>query len=446
MSMALVVNGFATLVRDMGTSDAVIQRQNLTQRLLATTFWANVAFGAIAGLLLFLAARLLADFYTTPRLTPVVELMALSFLISGPGIVHQALLTRDLAFRQLALVETGATIAGSVVAIVAAVAGAGVYCLVAQMIAISGLTTIGVWAASRWRPSFEFALDDLRAIRSFTSNIVGYNILNYVARNADYLLIGRYLGAESLGYYTLAYSLLLFPLQMFTYSISRVTFPAYSAIQNDPLRIGRGYLRVAGVIASIVFPLMCGLLVLCDCFVYVVYGKTWSPAIPVIAVLAPVGMVQSIAALNGGIFKARGRADLQLRLELISTIAVVASFAIGLQWGIVGVASGYAIAEVGLLGYPMFAFTLRLLGLRVADLVRAVWRPLGASAVMAIVLLGTRALVSGERSTLGFSLLVFLGATVYLVVSMGVNRPQLTEIARLLRPPRKSDDVVVAGR
>lgn len=446
MSMALVVNGFIDLFRDMGTSTALIQRRELTQRLTSTTFWSNVTLGVSAALVTFAASPLIAGFYESPGLAPVVRLMALSLVIAGVGTVHQALLARDLAFRRLAMVDTVATLGGSVTAVAAAVGGAGVYSLVAGMLATSSLTTIGAWLASHWRPSFQFAIDDLLTIRRFTTNLVGFNILNYLTRNVDYLLIGKYLGAQNLGYYTLAYNLLLFPLQIFTYSVGRVTFPAYSSIQDDPGRIGRAYLRTTGFIASITFPLLFGLLLLCDAFVALVYGKTWSPAAPVIAVLIPVGMFQSIAALVGTIYNSRGRTDLQLKMEALTAVCVITAFWIGLHWGIVGVAVGYAIAEVALLGYPALAVPLRLIGLRVPDLWRTVWRPLLASMVMALTLLAARLLMSGKPGVVGFSLLVLLGAVVYLIVSVVINRRQVSEFIRLLRPARRREEIAVAGR
>src|SRR5262245_32875080 len=154
MSMALVVTTFVDLFRDLGTSAAIIQRKQATQRLLSTLFWANVVFGAIAALVTFLVAPLVADFYKSPAVTDVVRVMALSFLFSGVGLVHQALLARRLSFRRLAKVEIAAAVAGSVTAVVVAAAGGGVYCLTGLLLVTTGVNSVGAWITSRWRPSF----------------------------------------------------------------------------------------------------------------------------------------------------------------------------------------------------------------------------------------------------------------------------------------------------
>jgi lipopolysaccharide exporter len=431
MSMALVVTVFVDLFRDLGTSAAIIQRKQATQRLLSTLFWANVVFGAVAALVTFLVAPLVADFYASPSLTDVVRVMALSFLLSGVGMVHQALLARRLSFRRLAKVEIAAAVAGSVTAVIVAAAGGGVYCLVGLLLVTSGVNSVGAWITSKWRPSFTFALDDIRAVRRFTTNLVGFNLVNYFARNMDYVLIGRFLGAQALGYYTLAYNLLLFPLQMVSDSFARVMFPAYSAIQDDRARIGRTYLRVAAFIASVTFPMMTGLLVLCDVFVDVVYGPSWSPAVPVIAVLAPIGMFQSIATVVGGIYQSQGRTDLQLKVGLVFTALVVVSFAIGLHWGIVGVAAGYAVANL-LIAYPASAIPLGLVGLRFTDLLRVLARPFAASVLMAAVLLAARFALPHELGALALALLVLLGACAYLAACAIVNRQLLSDARRFV--------------
>ena len=176
------------------------------------------------------------------------------------------------------------------------------------------------------------------------------------------------------------------------------------------------------------------------------YGKTWSRAVPVIAVLAPVGMVQSINAMCGSIYKSLGRTRLFVRVEAAVAVVTITSFWVGLHWGIVGVAAGYAVAEILVVGYPTFAIPLRLLGLGVTDLARAVWRPLTASAVMAASLFGARLAEGREPGTVGFLLLVSAGAAVYLAVSAVVNRPQLRQIIRLMRPPGEPERVAVAQR
>jgi PST family polysaccharide transporter len=178
---------------------------------------------------------------------------------------------------------------------------------------------------------------------------------------------------------------------------------------------------------------MVGLLVLCDIFVDVAYGKEWSPAVPVIAVLVPIAMLQSVTSMVGGIFQSQGRTDLQLRVGIVVTAFTLVSFVIGLRWGVVGVAAAYGVAQL-LLAYPACAIPLDLVGLRVSDLLRAVARPLAASAIMGVVLVVARLAMPTPRHVgyLGFSLLVLLGVGTYFLSCVVLNRQLLRDVRRAI--------------
>src|SRR5579885_298881 len=436
MSMAAVFTGFLDLFTELGTTSALIQKDTLTPRLLSTTFWANIAFGFLAGGATFATAPLVAAFYGQPRLVPVLELLSVGFAITSLSLVQRALRSRELAFRNISIAEAVAAIAGSAAAIALAAAGYGVYSLVGLVIVMSAVTTLLLWLMSDWRPTAEFALGDLRSISGFSANLMAYNIVNYLGRNVDYLLIGRFLGAQQLGYYTLAYNLLLFPVQYVTLTVGRVTFPVYASIQDDNRRLANAYLRVAGTLAALSFPLMLGLLAVCDVFVRTVYGARWAPAIPVVAILAPVGLIQSISAMNGSVYKAKGRADLMLRVGGGFSAVAVASFFLGLRFGMVGVAAAYAVTAIVLFGYPLFSIPLRLIGLRFADLLRAIRYPLAASVTM-IAGLGLLRLAVPQLASAGAAgllVLVAAGSALYFGAIVVLNRSQLREMWLLIRP------------
>ena len=434
LSMGLVVLTFVNLFSDLGTSAAVVQRAAPTQRLLSTTFWTNLALGTLATGLVAAAAPLVARFYRTPDVVGIVRLMSISFVLLGAGLVQQALLVKGLRFKQLAVIETGAAVCGSAAALSAAGAGAGAYSLVAQVLVTAMLTSTGVWIASEWRPSRAFSIDDLRSLRKFSSNLVGFNLVNYFARNADYLLIGRYLGAQSLAYYTLGYNLLLLPLQMLTYVVSRVMFPAYSLIQEDSHRIARAYRRTVFAISTVTFPLMLGLLVTADLVVRVVYGSHWSRAVPVVMLLAPVGAIQSIVALNGSIYQAKSRTDLQLRVGVVFSAMAVISFFVGLHWGIVGVAAAYAVATAVATPYPLLAVPLRLVGLKLRDVASDLRGPVVSSAVTAAAVALLRlGLPSTIPAAARLTVLVAFATAVYPGAAVLLSRSSLRETWGLFR-------------
>lgn len=433
MSMAVVVIGFVNLFKDLGTASAVVQRRDPTEGFLSSVFWVNVVFGFLAMAVLFAGAPILASFYREPRLVPILEVLSLTFVISGLSILQQAIFERNLAFRALAKVEISAIVSGSIVGIALALLGAGVWSLVGQALAIATVTTALLWASSAWRPKAIFRWREIRSVSGYSLNFAGFNVLNYVMRNADYLLIGRFLGAQDLGYYTLAYRLLLYPVQNISWVISRVMFPVLSQIQDDNVRIGRVYLRVCGIVAMIAFPIMFGLWALAEPLILTVFGSRWTPVVLLLMILAPVGLIQSIATTVGVIYQVKGRTDWMLYWGIGSSVLVMAAFVTGLPWGILGVAAAYAIVSVILI-YPNFAIPFRLIDMRVRELGTVLWRPFVCSSLMLLALLGLKAaLPIGLSSGATLGILVSASIFTYALVSWMVNRDQVQQILDTIR-------------
>jgi PST family polysaccharide transporter len=433
VSMAMVVVGFVGIFKDLGTAAAVIQRKELSEALLSSIFWLNAGFGLLAMLVLFLLAPLAGALYHEPRVVAVLQLLSLSFIVSGFGALHQALLERHLFFDTLAKLELASVSTGSVVGIGLALSGAGVWSLVFQSLTTAAVATVLLWISSSWRPQWVFQRREIAAIGRFSLNLTGFNIFNYFARNADYLLIGRYLGAQQLGFYTLAYRMLLFPLQNITTVVGRVMYPVLSTMQDDDRRFASIYLKVCAAIALIAFPLMAGLLVLAEPIVLSFFGGSWSPVILLIMIFAPVGMIQSIGATVGGIYQVKGRTDLMFRWGIGAGSLAIAAFVVGLNWGIVGVAGVYAIVAF-ILFYPSFAIPFRLVNMSFAQLLNAL-RPsfLNTSLMVLALALFISVLPPLSSNELFLLLTVPLGVAVYFTASWLTNRAELRELWSMFR-------------
>ena len=444
LGMAMVVIAFIEIFKDLGTTAALIQKKELSEALLSSIFWVNVGFGILAMVVLFFGAPLGGLFYREPGVVAILRVLSLSFFISSLSILQQALLQRSLDFQALAKVEISAVVCGAVVGIGLAWYGAGVWSLVFQSLTTVSVTTIFLWLSSSWRPQWIFHWQEVKSVSSFSSNLVGFNIFNYFSRNADYLLIGRYLGAQNLGYYTLAYRILLFPLQNISAVIGRVMFPVYSSIQDDNRRFSSIYLKIAVTIALITFPMMFGVLALAKPFILVVFGAKWQPTILLIMIFAPIGLAQSIITTVGAIYQSKSRTDWLFRWGIGSGVFVVIAFVIGLQWGIVGVAVAYAIASVSLF-YPNFAIPFRLIDLKFMKLIQALYKPFINSLIMFLAIMLLKYFLPNELSNqLVLGLSVGMGIMVYAFMSWLISREQfkeLWELWELTRFAKKDQDV-----
>jgi O-antigen/teichoic acid export membrane protein len=433
LGMAMIVIGFVMLFRDLGTAAAIIQKKDLDEEILSSVFWANVIIGVAITVVLYLGAPLVASFFKEPDLIPVVRILSFSFLFACLGILQQSLLERSMAFPKLGRIEIASILVGSVVGITMALLGFGVYSLVCQSMSSIFINTLLLWMLNRWRPRLIFKWHVVKEIGGYSANLTAFNVLNYFTRSADYLIVGRFLGAELLGYYTIAYRLLLYPLQSIAIMIGRVVFPLYSQLQEQEERFQRAFLKITSSVALIMFPMMLGILAVARPFVYAAFDDQWGPVIRLIVILAPAAMLSSVLVNVGSIYKAKGRTDWMFRWAIVGAVVRVSAFIIGLRWGINGVAGGYTVA-IAVLFYPTLAIPFRLIHLQMSRLLKDISMPLVTSVVMcAAVYLIEVSLRGHLRSGLTLGVCIAAGVGIYLILNLTLNRPQSMEVLGLLR-------------
>jgi O-antigen/teichoic acid export membrane protein len=385
LAMATVATNFAFLLRDMGTAAAVVQKENLTEETTSTVFWLNVGMGLFLTLALVIASPFFASYFRIDRLAPVLCLLSVVFPITSASAVHQSLLERRSGFKTLARIEIVSSIVGLVIAITLAYLGFGVYSLVWNTLASAICSSLQLWTSSSWRPKKIWNMIEFKSLWGFSGNLTGFNFINFFARNADSMVIGRVLGSVQLGIYSQAYKVMMFPLQSMSYVAGRALFPVMSRQQAERDKMAVLYFRSLRLIATLTAPMMAGLWLLREPFVAIALGKQWGEVPIVLAWLAPVGFLQSLISTTGSVFMSTGRTDLMMRLGLLGTILQVGSFFIGVNWGIEGVACCYLIANI-LNGIPHFYFAVKQLHSNLMGLVRAIWQPVLFSIVMVAIL------------------------------------------------------------
>jgi PST family polysaccharide transporter len=369
--------------------------------------------------------------YQETRVISVLQALSATLFISSFGILQQSLLERSLSFNSLAKLELASVIFGALVGVGLALVDAGVWSLVFQSLATVSLSTILLWSSSSWRPRLELHWTEVKSVSRFGLNLAGFNIFNYFTRNADYLLIGRYLGAQDLGYYTLAYRVLLVPLQNISTVIGRVLYPVLSSAREDKVRFTGIYLKVIRNIAIVTFPLMLGLLALAEPLVQTFFGEAWQPVVLLIVIFAPVGLIQSIATTVGSIYQAMGKTDWMLRWGISSGILAIFAFVIGIRWGIAGVGISYAIVSF-ILAYPGFSIPFRLINLTVPKMLKQIFPSfLNGGIMFAVVLLLQGTLLASLPVGAGLVYSTVAGVLVYGLSSWMTNRAQILELWNL---------------
>ena len=322
---------------------------------------------------------------------PLFQVISLTFLFYALGSTQGALLIRDMRFRSLEVRSVIASGVAGAVAITFALLGAGSWAIVAQQLTITAVSTILCWRASSWRPRLLWSRTSARQLTGFSSWIVGSRLLSYVNGNVDNYLVGRYVGSAGLGAYAIAYNIMLVPLTRLAAPVQEVFYPALTKLR-DPIRVGETWLRSTKLVALIAVPAFAGMAVVAPDFVKVVLGDQWDESVRVLQILCWVGILQCVVWQAASVYNALDRTAAGFRFTVVAAVVTTAAFAIGVNWGIVGVAVANAIVSTALAPY-FLSVPLRETGVRPLRFLGAIAGVVQASVVMAVVLFALRAFV-----------------------------------------------------
>jgi PST family polysaccharide transporter len=382
-SILMIFVTFLQIFSSMGTSQAVIHLEQPDQRMLSSIFYFNLATGILLFALLYVSAWPISIFFSNPDLVHLLQIIALSFVITAIGLVQKALLEKSMQFKRVITIETISLSVSTIAGCVSAISGMGVYSFLIMSISNAAMATFALWFSTHWRPSFNFSIEDIKKVWSYSFNLTGFSVINYFARNSDNFLIGKFIGSGALGIYSVAYKVMLYPLENVSHVIVRVLFPAFSEVKHDNVRFKAGYLKAITFIALVTFPVMLGLLAIADNFVNVIFGDKWQQMAVLLVILVPIGLMQSIVTTVGSIYMAKGTTALMLKIGTLNSFVTVLAFIVGLPYGIEGMAIAYAIANLIML-YPNLKISWRQIDLGVFDGLAKLWPFLFSSLLMAV--------------------------------------------------------------
>jgi O-antigen/teichoic acid export membrane protein len=431
--MAFVFSNLLTTFADPSLGAALVQRPEITEEDRSTVFWTTLAVGLLCTALGVGVSGLIADFFHQPEVGPLFAVLSIGFTLFALSATQTALLTRELAYRRLQIRDMVSIVFGAIVGIVFAAAGFGAWAIVSQNVAFFAASAVLIWTLSSWRPRLVFSTRSVRELGSFGIKLLGSRFLSYANLNADNLLVGRFLGGQALGNYSLAYNVMFTPMVRLGLPFQQVVFPAYAKLQSDPERLGAAWVRSKRLAAAVLAPAFLGIFVTAADLVPVVFGEKWHAVVPVLQLLCLAGLAHTFVTLNWSVLQACGRAGVLLRLNLLYTVVTVAAFALGLHWGIVGVAACYAVAR-WLLVLPDTWITVRPLALNVLESLRGSGVAIPVAAVSAAAAYGIRALLVGQGvGSVGRLVLVLAAGGALYVGLLLVAAPDLVAEIKGLR-------------
>ena len=369
VALALAVVAVGEVFREFGLSAAAVQAKSLNPRQRDGLFWVNAYLGATLTLTVAVGAPVLALAFSEPRLTPIARVLALTFLLNGCAAQFRAGLQRQLRFSALASVDVVSQLLAALIGVVLALRGAGYWALVAQQVSQAAAALLLVVVLGGWLPRRPSRGEGLRPFLRYGWNYLGGQLIAYLGKNADSLVIGAHFGPVPLGYYNRAYQVLMGPLGQLRAPTTTVALPILSRLQDDQRRYGEYVVRGQVALGYTFLPAIAIAAGAADPLVRVVLGDRWLPVVPIFAALACAAIFDTLPYVGYWVYLSRGLTPHLLRYTAAATALRIACIAIGSTWGPVGVAVGIAAAAGA--SWPLSLWRLsRLTPLPLAALVR----------------------------------------------------------------------------
>ena len=350
-AMVMSIAGIAEVFRDFGLSQAAVQAPVLTEHQRSNLFWINSAIGATLAVAVFLSSWAIAALYGQEELAPLAQLASVAFLLNGLATQFRASLNRALRFRSLAITDVAAAAVGLGVGVSTGLAGAGPWALVAQLLGGSFATLVLVVCFGGWLPGLPRRGVPVGGFIRFGWNMVATQMVTYVGNNVDTVVIGVRFGAAQLGIYNRAFQLVMNTANQLRAPITHVAVPILSRLQAEGAKywefvrvgqVGLGYT----IVVVLAFVIGAGV-PLTD----LLLGPGWAAAAPVLSLLAVAAVFQTLNSASYWVYISKGITGPLFRYNLVSVTIKIACILIGSQWGVIGVAVGYAVAPT--LSWPI---------------------------------------------------------------------------------------------
>jgi O-antigen/teichoic acid export membrane protein len=434
-AMTQVVLTLLNMLNGYGLASGLIQQPDASRREIRQLFGMLVVLNVGLGLAQVALAPLAAAYYRQPLVADLLRVQALLYLTTPFVALPYALLARGMDFHRQAAVNVAASIAGAGAALGGALAGWGVWTLVAAPAALFATRAVGMTVAARaylW-PSFDFR--GAGHLARYGGLMAASQLFWFAQSQADVLIAGRHFSAHALGIYTTA----LFLAQIFVAKVvpplNEVAFSAYARLRDRPGAVAAGFVAAARLVMVVALPFYLGLAAVAEPLVATMLGAKWMEVVPVVRLLALAMPFMTLQVLFTPACDAQGRPGVGVRNGAVGAGLLAVAFLVGVRWGAVGLAWSWLAA------YPVFlvasaARALPVIGTRARDLADAVAPPALAAAAMAVAVAGLDAALPPLAPPLRLAVLVATGALFYAAaLAVGARATLAAALASIRRRP-----------
>ena len=351
MAIAGIFIAFLLLLKEFGLGPSIVQSHNISEEVLQKIFGVLIIISIVLIAIVIIASPYIAQFFGEQKLEKILQFLSIQFILIPFETIPYALLQKSMRFKRLGIIELVAAIVGGTSTLLFALSGYGVWALVYGAIVLALCRTVLLNFFSRWFAFPVFSgLHKIKQYITYGGLITLDQTLWFFYSQADSFIVGKILGAKTLGYYSVAIHLSSLPMQKLNGIINQVAFPAFAKIQDDKEQIKTAMISSIRLIAFFAFPIFFGIASVAEDAILLILGDKWMLSIVPITVLSMVMPIRFISNLYPTVVRSCGRADISIINLLIASVIMISSFVIGSYWGIIGICYAW------LFGYPVVFF------------------------------------------------------------------------------------------
>ena len=443
ISMVTALTVFAERFKDLGLDVATVQRREITHEQVSTLFWINVGIGLIIMFTVAALSPAVAWFYNNQCLIAITLALSISFLFGGLSIQHLALLRRQMRFAPLAWIQVVSTALSVALGIALAWRGFVYWALVWKEVSRPAFMAGGAWLMCRWRPGVPKLRSGIGSMVRLGRDVTGFNVVYFLSRSLDQILIGRFWGAGSLGLYRQAYQLLMMPMTQVIYPLNSVAVPALTSLQDEPEKFRRYYGKAVSILSFATMPVVVYIGIFSDNFVRLLLGDRWIQSAGILRALAIGAFIQPIANTCGLVMVSCGKTKRYFWWGAMNAISAIVAFGVGIFWGPIGVAIAYAVVTYAIL-IPCSLYAFKDTPISISLFFRSVSSAAVSSLMMGLLLVVIQCKTSFLGNITEMVVSLFLAIIVYcgvwLLLPEGIQqlREYLSYPLALFRPAPSS--------
>lgn len=431
LAMATVFTGFLTLLSELGLGASIIQKKEIFEPDLKKILGCVIVLNFLLCGVVWVIAPFVAEFFTEPRVIPIIRLLGFNFILLSFYFLPKSLLQRDLNYKRISVINLIAMVCSSAVTLLLAWKGYGTWALVWGMVSIHLVKTVIYNFDKRLRYYPDFSFREVGSMLRFGGYVSFSRMIWYFYSQADMVIAGRVFGKSQLGVYAMALHLVSIPLTKIGGIAHQIGLPAFSQIQDNPAAVQKNFLKITRMLNLLSFPLYLGFASIVDVVLPPLLGDKWIESIVFIQILCLIMPLRFVSTFFAPLVSGIGRPDVHAGNMVIAIIIMPVAFLIGCRWGLIGLCLAWVVA------FPIFFLisagrVLKLLKLPLRVFLKGFYIPAGAAVCMAISLfLLKRSWIMELPLMLSIIILCCSGIIVYLTIVLAIDREAVSDMKSL---------------